>query len=370
SVQFRVSSSRVASCEAGLMLLEGMFIPVTTPFYADGACNWRKLEHNVDRYSRTPAAGLVVLGPRSEASGLNDEERRDSLRVVTEVAASEKVLVAGVNAESVASAVRSAEQAAAAKLDVVLLRAPAEWQRLVREEAIGTGASLANVELFFRAVADRSPLPVVLWSDARVGGFEIPVEMVGALAGHPNVIGLMDAGLTAERLGAVRAATADVKRDVTVTTVFAAVTGRMLDVSGEGDATFVAADALSNGGASVAVAPPKAALKTRTKTVGFQVVGAGAASASVDLLEAGVQGVVPELAACAPQGCHEVWAAFKDGDPKLAGLKAERLREADAVVSEFEVAGVKYACDLNGYFGGAPRLPRVGLTAEEKARVE
>jgi dihydrodipicolinate synthase/N-acetylneuraminate lyase len=79
---------------------------------------------------------------------------------------------------------------------------------------------------------------------------------------------------------------------------------------------------------------------------------------------------MPELAGCAPQGCHEVWAAFKDGDSKLARLKAERLREADAVMEELGVAGVKYACDLNGYYGGAPRLPRVGLTAEEKAGVE
>jgi 4-hydroxy-2-oxoglutarate aldolase len=346
------------------MLLEGMFIPVTTPFYADGECYWRKLEHNVDRYSRTPAAGLVVVGPRTEAAGLSDEERRESLRVASESAAKEKVLIAGVDAESVVGAVRIAEQAAQAKFDAVLLKAPVEWQRLVGEN------SFAQVELFFRAVADRSPLPVVLWSDAAAGGFEIPVEMLGTLAAHPNVIGLMDAGLTVERLRAVRAATADVKRDVTVTTVFTAVTGRMLEVSREGEATFVAADALSSGGTSLAVAPPKPALKTRTKTVGFQVVDAGTASVSVDLLEAAVQGVVPELAACAPQGCHEVWAAFKDGDPALARLKAERLREADAVVSEFGVAGVKYACDLNGYFGGAPRLPRVGLTAEEKARVE
>jgi 4-hydroxy-2-oxoglutarate aldolase len=346
------------------MLLEGMFIPVTTPFYADGECYWRKLEHNVDRYSRTPAAGLVVVGPRTEAAGLSDEERRESLRVASESAAKEKVLIAGVDAESVVGAVRIAEQAAEAKFDAVLLKAPVEWQRLVGEN------SFAQVELFFRAAADRSPLPVVLWSDAAAGGFEIPVEMLGTLAAHPNVIGLMDAGLTVERLRAVRAATADVKSDVTVTTVFTAVTGRMLEVSREGEATFVAADALSSGGTSVAVAPPKPALKTRTKTVGFQVVDAGTASVSVDLLEAAVQGVVPELAACAPQGCHEVWAAFKDGDPALARLKAERLREADAVVSEFGVAGVKYACDLNGYFGGAPRLPRVGLTAQEKARVE
>jgi dihydrodipicolinate synthase/N-acetylneuraminate lyase len=346
------------------ILLEGMFIPVTTPFYADGACYWRKLEHNVDRYSRTPAAGMVVLGPRTEAAGLSDEERRESLRVASEAAAKEKVLIAGAGAESVAGAVRIAEWAAEAKFDAVLLAAPVEWQRLVR------GESFSQVELFFRAVADRSPLPVVLWSDVSAGGFEIPVEMVSALAGHPNVIGLMDAGLTIQRLGAVRAATADVKRDVTVTTVFTAVTGRMLEVSHEGEATFVAADALSSGGASVAVAPPKPALKTRTKAVGFQVVDAGAASASVDLLEADVQGVMPELAACAPQGCHEVWAAFNDGDVALARLKAERLREVGVVMTESGVAGVKYACDLNGYYGGAPRLPRVGLTAEEKGRVE
>jgi dihydrodipicolinate synthase/N-acetylneuraminate lyase len=51
-------------------------------------------------------------------------------------------------------------------------------------------------------------------------------------------------------------------------------------------------------------------------------------------------------------------------------LKAERLREAGVMLSQLGVAGVKYACDLNGYYGGAPRLPRVGLTAEESAWVE
>ncbi len=343
-------------------LLEGLFIPVTTPFYADGACYWRKLEHNIDRYSRTPAAGIVVLGPTSEAAGLSDEERNESLRVAGEVAAKEKVLIAGGGAVSVAGAVKVAEQAAEAKFDAVLLR-PMEWWRLAR------GGAFGQVELFFCAVADRSPLPVVLWSDAAAGEFQVPVEMVGALAAHPNVIGIIDAALTVDRFAALRGATDGLKREATVTTVFTAVTGRMLETAREGKATFVAADALSSGGAAVAVAPPKPALKTRTKTVGFQIVAAARASASVDLLEAGVQGVAPELAGCAPQGCHEVWAAFKEGDPQLARLKAERLREADVVVSELGVAAVKYACDLNGYYGGAPRLPRVGLTAEEKARV-
>ncbi len=121
------------------MLLEGLFIPVTTPFYADGACYWRKLEHNVDRYSRTPAAGLVVLGPRSEASGLSDEERRESLRVASEVAAKEKVLLAGVGAESVAGAVMQTEWAAESRFDAVLLGAPIGWRAVGARRVGGAG---------------------------------------------------------------------------------------------------------------------------------------------------------------------------------------------------------------------------------------
>jgi dihydrodipicolinate synthase/N-acetylneuraminate lyase len=345
------------------MLLDGLFLPLTTPFYADGACYWRKLEHNVERYSRTPAAGMVALGSWSEAAGLSDEERHETLRVVGETAAAEKVLIACAASESVRGALTLVDQAAESNFDAVLLPAPREWQRLVRE------GSLSQVEMFFRAVADRAALPVVLWSDADLPGFAMPVEMAAEMAAHPNVIGMVDAGLTVERLQDVTGATREVKREVTVTTVFAAVTRRMLNVSSEGAATFVPAAALS-GGASVAVAPPKPAIKTRSKTVGFQVVSAGLASGMARLLEAGVAGVMPELAACAPQGCHEVWAAFKDGDPALARLKASRLLEADEVVQGLGVAGVKYACDLNGYFGGAPRLPRVGLSAQDRARVE
>ena len=49
------------------MLLEGLYLPLTTPFYPDGSLNLRKLEHNADRYSRTPAAGFAVLSEVGEA---------------------------------------------------------------------------------------------------------------------------------------------------------------------------------------------------------------------------------------------------------------------------------------------------------------
>ena len=63
------------------MLLEGIFAAVTTCFYPDGRPYWRKLEQNVDRYSRTPLSGMVLLGSTGEAVMLSDEESRQALRV-------------------------------------------------------------------------------------------------------------------------------------------------------------------------------------------------------------------------------------------------------------------------------------------------
>src|SRR2546427_12445702 len=58
------------------MLLHGIFPPVTTPFYPDGNVYFKKLEHNVERYSKTPVAGLAVLGSTGQAIMLLGEEPR------------------------------------------------------------------------------------------------------------------------------------------------------------------------------------------------------------------------------------------------------------------------------------------------------
>jgi dihydrodipicolinate synthase/N-acetylneuraminate lyase len=333
--------------------MDGIYVPLTTPFYRDGSSYWKKLEHNVGRYSLTPAAGLVALTGEGEA--LNDEEMRETLKCVSEAAAPEKVLVARIAKESVRGALWLGAGAAEAGFDAVLLRAP-------------RGLTASELRMFLAAVADGSELPVIL-SSAGVDG--LPVETVAEFAQHRNALALFDAGLTVERYGALMAATDAVKREVTVTTVFAPVTRRMLAVQepAAGAATFVTAESLA-GGTAVAVAPPKPAIKTRTKTVGFQVMAAGSASGLVDLLEAGMAGAMPTLAACAPQACYEAYAAFKDGDITLAREKEQRLAEADALLGREGVAAVKYGCDLNGYFGGVPRLPRVSLDGEQRAAVE
>jgi dihydrodipicolinate synthase/N-acetylneuraminate lyase len=333
------------------MLIDGIHVPLTSPFYRDGKLYLRKLEHNVARYSLTPAAGLVALA--SEASALTDYESRESLQAVAEFAAKEKVLIAAVAKESVHAALLLAEQAEAAHFDALLVSAPT------------FADDLPTKLLYLRAVADSASLPVLLRDHG-----SLQVSAIAELAAHPNVIGMYDAGLTVERFQAIVAATAAVKLEVTVTTVFAPVTRRMLvPEAGEGAANFVTAESLS-GGAAVAVAAPKAAIKTRTKSVGFQVMAAGSAMNLVPLLQAGVAGAMPELTASAPQGVYEAFAAFKDGDPALAAEKQQRLAEADALMAKLGVAGIKYGCDWNGYYGGVPRLPRLPLDAAERAQVE
>ena len=336
------------------MLLEGLFIPLTTPFYSDGSLNLRKLEHNADRYSKTPAAGFAVLGEQGEPSMLSDEETRKALLTAVEIAGAEKVLLAGVSRDSVVGTLDLAEYAARVGYDAVLVKQPS----VVRKSR--------ELLTYFRAVADRAALPVVLYSPDGL----LPVDVVVELAGHPQIIGLLDGG-AGERIAGVKAGTAAVRRDVTVTTVFAAVTGRMqAQQEPAGAGTFISADVLTDGGAALAVAPPKPALKTRTKVVGFQVLG-GASAGMLEALQAGAVGVAPGFAACAPQGCYEVFAAWKDGDLALAEEKQVRLRDAiTKVETELGTPGIRFGCDLNGYFGGRPRLPLLPITGEQREAIE
>jgi dihydrodipicolinate synthase/N-acetylneuraminate lyase len=342
------------------MLIDGIHIPLTVPFTRDGESYLRKLEYNVGRYSLGPAAGFVALTSGSEGRALSDEEMGAVLRVIGAAAAPEKVLVAAIARDSVRCALTMAELAEAAGFDAVLLAAPPQSARLTS----------AEVRLFFRAVADASPLPVMLGSEMGAQGYRLSVEEVAELALHGNVLGMYDEGLTVERYEAIAKATREVKREVTVTTVFAPVTRRVLrgrrDTE-QGEAGLVSAAALAGG---VAVAAAANALKTRTKSVGFQVMAAGSAQGLVELLEAGAAGAMLALSACAAQGCYEAFAAFKDGDPALAAEKGQRLVEADAAIRRLGIAGVKYGCDWNGYFGGTPRLPRLPLDAAGRAVVE
>ena len=337
------------------MLLEGIYLPLTTPFYPDGRLYLRKLEHNVDRYSRTPAAGLLVLGRTGEGDSLTDEETRQALSAAIAVASKEKVMIASAGRESVFATLLIAEAAATAGYDAIAVKSP-----------VFAHDSAMRVETltYFQSIADRSPLPLLLLSEG------LPVDVLAELAGHTQIIGAVDADATPSRLTQLAALTQSVQREVTVTTVFAAATGRMLRQPEPAPGAFVSAETLGGGGTALAVAPPVPALKTRTKKVGFQVL-AGSTAGMLEAWKSGATGALPRLGACAPQACCEVWQAHRDGDPALAEEKQQRVLQAAVRMEGWRgVAAIKHGCDLNGYYGGRPRLPLIALNGEERAAVE
>jgi 4-hydroxy-2-oxoglutarate aldolase len=347
------------------MLLEGIFTAATTPFYPDGRIYYKKLEQNVEHYSRTPVSGLVLLGSTGEAVMLSDEESREVLRVARDAAAVEKVLLAGVARESMMETLRLAEFAAEQAYDAVLVRTPHYYT----PQYVGSNGGAMGILTYYRALADRSPLPVVLYSIPKFTHYDLPVEVIRELAQHPNIVGIKDSSGNINRIGEIVAATAKApRREVLVTTVFAAVTARMLAEETAPPANFVSTDVLT-GGTAVAVPPLPRVKAMRKKEVGFQVLS-GAAHQLLPALESGASGAVLGLAACAPQACQEIYTAWKENDPALAAVKQERVVEASRVVTvDLGVPGIKHACELNGYYGGRPRIPLLPLDAEQQAEV-
>lgn len=362
------------------MLLHGIFPPVTTPFYPDGRVYLKKLEHNVDRYSKTPVAGIVVLGSTGEAVMLSDEERREVLKTARDACAPHKVLVAGTGAESAVETLRLTEFAADLGYDVALVRTPHFYRPQMQP---------ANLLAFYRTVADRSPVPLLIYSVPIFTAYDMPAEVVIELASHPNIIGIKESGGDIEKIRRMTEATRHIKRSATVTETFAAVTPRMLKAAEPEPARneLIPVGALaSSPDAGGAGAPARAGgsnsapssssvtvlsgLKTRQKEVGFQIL-AGAAQKLLPSLQAGAVGGVLAFADPAPTACYEIYAAWKEGDTPLAALKQERVsKAATRVASQIGIPGLKYALDLNGYYGGSPRLPLLPPTADLKQEIE
>ena len=369
------------------MLLHGIFPPITTPFYPDGNVYFKKLESNVERYSRTPVAGIVVLGSTGEAIMLSDQERREVLKVAREAAAPNKVLIAGTGIESAIETLRLTEYAAELGYDVAMVRTPHYYKKQMQ---------VANILAFYRTVADRSPLPVIIYNFPQATGYDIPAEVVIELAGHPNLIGIKESSGDVDKVRKMVEGTRQTRRSATVTETFDAVTPRMLAAAGRGSSPVGGesvlvpvgvlagtvetsprlADTRDLGHPDSSLSKPSSSavtvvgtMKTRQKEVGFQVL-VGAAHKLQPSLDAGAVGAILAFAGPAPTACYEIYAAWKEGDAELARLKQERIAQAAQRVGDLGVPGFKHGMDLNGYYGGPSRLPLLPLTADVKVEIE
>jgi hypothetical protein len=164
--------------------LHGIFPPITTPFDHRGDLYLAKLKYNVEKWNRTQLAGYVVCGSTGESVMLTCEEKVRLWETVREAAAPEKLLIAGTGVESVRETVQLCNLAAGLGYQAAMVRTPHYYKNL-----INNGPAQA---CYFRAVADQSKIPIIIYNWPQVTGVDIPAATVIELAAHPNIIAVKE----------------------------------------------------------------------------------------------------------------------------------------------------------------------------------
>ncbi len=276
--------------------LSGVLAPMVTPFRDDRVL-FDGLIDNVEKMNGTSLAGYFVLGTNGEYKSLSVAERFEVLRTVVKSRAKDKVVMAGMGFESTKETIDMTLRAAEEGADMVSLLMPHFFAKKMTPEVLAG---------YITAVADASPLPVLLYNNPSVAaGVTIKADLIDLVKDHPNVIGIKDSS--------------------------SETYGQNLEAA-----------------------------------KGKMCVLAGSAGYFLDLLRLGGTGGVLSLANVFPDACAKLYTLFREGKTQeseelnvsLIGLNKE-------VSGSFGVAGVKAAMDLCGFCGGVPRRPLLPLTSEQ-----
>ena len=281
---------------------QGIFPPLTTPFAADGSVDLAALAENSKKYNRTKLAGYVVVGSTGESVYLREEEKVKIWETVRTAADPAKILIAGTGCEATRDTIELSCRAAALGYQAALVRTPAYFKPQMTDAAL---------ESHFRAVADASPIPVLIYSVPQFTGLGVTAPLVARLAEHPNIAGIKESSGNVQLVGEI-----------------------------------------------LRLTPPT-----------FQVL-VGSATTLYPSLCLGAGGGVLAVACALPELCAELFLAACQGDHARARALQQRLLEPTvAVTSRFGIAGLKFAMEVRGYAGGLPRAPLQSVDAAAKAEL-
>lgn len=156
---------------------------MVTPMTADGAVDFdgaaHLATHLVDEQRHD---GLVVSGTTGESPTTSDAEKERLLRAVIEAVGDRAAVIAGVGTNDTAHTLELARQAESAGADALLVVTP-YYNKPPQEGLLR----------HFRAVADATGLPNVLYDIPGRSGVPIEVETVVRLSEHPRIIAVKDA---------------------------------------------------------------------------------------------------------------------------------------------------------------------------------
>jgi 4-hydroxy-2-oxoglutarate aldolase len=272
------------------MNLTGVFAPLPTPFDERDQLDLARLRAGLAHWIVSPLDGFVVLGTNGEAGLLNDAECDRVVETARALVPAGRTLIAGTGRESTGAAVRAATRAAALGADAVLVRTPSFFKSQMTSDALID---------HYRAVADASPAPVLLYNFTAATGVNLLPTAVAALAEHPNIVGMKESGSDIAQLADLVAMTPHGFRVL----------------SGSGTTFFAAACA-------------------------------------------GVSGGILAVAGLLPSACVRIFELVRERRYDEASAWQRRVLPIARLVSTgYGVPGLKAALRLTGVDAGLPRLP-------------
>jgi 4-hydroxy-tetrahydrodipicolinate synthase len=161
--------------------LEGVYVPVVTPFDANEGLDLSTLTKVIDFCLDAGVRGVVSCGTTGEYYAMSTDERKSVMAHTREVVGSRAQLMAGCNAGSTREAVHLAEAAVSMGYDAILLAAPPTSLPTQRELAA-----------HYRTIADAVDKPVVLYNYPARAGVEIGFECLDEVAAHPNIVAIKE----------------------------------------------------------------------------------------------------------------------------------------------------------------------------------
>jgi 4-hydroxy-2-oxoglutarate aldolase len=272
------------------MNLSGVFAPIPTPFSSDESIDTGRLRAALARWVEQPLTGFVVLGSNGEAVFLTEDEADRVVAAARDAIPRSRPLIVGTGRESTAGAIDASRRAADRGADAVLVRTPAFFKSQMTTDAFVR---------HYTAVADASPIPVLLYNFTAVTGVNLQPAAVARLAAHPNIIGMKESG---------------------------------------GDIAHIAE--------IVATTPPS-----------FQLL-AGSTTTFFAALCVGVVGAILAVSCVLPEQCRRLFDLMRAGRTEEARLLQQRLVPISRLVGPtFGVPGLKAALSIAGYDVGRPRSP-------------
>jgi 4-hydroxy-2-oxoglutarate aldolase len=274
--------------------------PMVTPFDDRGVIHYGSFERNIDKYIESGIEGFLVLGSNGESVYLEHSEKLKLIDSARKRIPSSMTLLAGTGVESTQGTITLTKEAADRGADAVLVKNPFYFKGQMTFDAY-----LAH----YTAVADASPVPVVIYNVPVFTGVPLQSKLVIELAKHPNILGLKDSS---------------------------------------GDAKLISEVVWNTNGATFGVL-------------------AGAAATLLPAMVAGARGGIIAIACAAPAAALRLYRAFAAGDYKKAGELQRIIAPAAGVVTGTNgIAGLKAAMELEGFQAGLPRRPLLPLKTEQR----